>query len=51
MIINGIKTGQYVSFCGKKHIFLGYIDSKGLRCLIADKHGNKLKLFIEQIGL
>jgi hypothetical protein len=44
-----IKTGSYVIFCKRKHLFLGYIDSKKRRCIIADNYGNKIEIWNEQI--
>lgn len=43
----GIKCGDFVNFSGRKHLFLGFIDSK--RCIVADNNGNKIELWIWQL--
>jgi hypothetical protein len=40
---NNFKSGQNVFFNNDKYLFLGYIDYKRKRSLIADKYGNKLE--------
>lgn len=44
---NSIKCGEFVNFSKIKHLFLGYIDEK--RCIVADKNGNKIELWVWQI--
>ena len=44
---NLIKTGQIIYFNNMQYLFLGYIDSKFKRAIIADKHGNKIDIWSE----
>lgn len=37
-------------FSNRTHLFLGYIDYKKKRCMIADYDGNKIELWSNQIG-
>ena len=41
----GIKTGAYIIFNKEKYLFLGYIDYKKKRCLLADQYGNKIEVW------
>jgi hypothetical protein len=38
------KSGQFVSLNNMMYLFLGYSDYKKKYCVLADKHGNKLKI-------
>ena len=41
-----MKSGQYVYLNNYRYIFLGFIDYKRTRCLIADSYGNKIETSI-----
>ena len=40
-----MKSGQYVRLNNLQYMFLGYIDYKKTRAIIADIHGNKIEIF------
>jgi hypothetical protein len=46
---NNIKSGTWVSLGGLQYLFLGYIDYHRKRCLIADKYGNKVDVFVDSL--
>jgi hypothetical protein len=47
--MNNLKSGQYVKFCDKTYLFLGYSDYLRKRCIIADKYGNKIPVWSSEV--
>jgi hypothetical protein len=45
-----INSGQDIKFSGQYYIFLGYVDYKRRRCMIADRHGNTCIVWNDQIS-
>jgi len=45
-----IKSGQYVYLSGLSYLFLGYSDYKRMRGIIADKHGNRVEVWVERLS-
>lgn len=39
------KSGEYIKIGDITYLFLGYIDSKYKRCMVADRYGNKIELW------
>ena len=46
-----MKSGQYVRLNNQIYIFLGYIDYKKSRAVIADHHGNKIDIFVHKLNI
>lgn len=42
-------TGQFVTLIasGERYLFLGHVGNN--QCVIADKHGNKIEVYLHQI--
>ena len=46
----GIKSGEDVLFGNMVYLFLGYSDYKRKWCVVADKYGNKVKIYSSQVN-
>lgn len=47
------KSGQFVLLVKAQlpYLFLGYCDYKRTRCVVADRHGNKVELFAKDLAI
>jgi hypothetical protein len=45
-----MKSGQYVMKNSLLYMFLGYVDYKRKRCLLADRYGNTHVSWIEDVN-
>jgi hypothetical protein len=49
IVMKNLKSGQYVIFCNKTYLFLGYSDYLKKRCVIADTYGNKIPVWSDEV--
>jgi hypothetical protein len=48
--MKNLKCGQYVWLDGQVLcLFLGYIENKFVRCVVADLHGNKQQVWVDRL--